>query len=183
MIEQSPEQVSSPTAVTGGLSPVAPLARTQPITPPMTPNGNLVPTTLPTLPPTVIPTQLPPKTINSPNTTGEPLAGFNALRFAPAADAPAQTTFPAGIEEIFAIWDYDGMQAGDRIRRIWFRDGQIWLTREEDWNWGKYGRTGTVLDNSVYDYEGSGLEPATYYLQLYVNDSLQEEATFVVLSP
>jgi len=106
-----------------------------------------------------------------------------ALRFAPAADAPAQESFPSGIEEIFAIWDYDGMQAADRIRRIWFRDDQIWLTREEYWNWGKYGSTGTVLDNSIYDHEGSGLKPAKYHLQLYVNDRLQQEATFVVLSP
>ena len=75
------------------------------------------------------------------------------------------------------------MQNGDRIRRIWFRDEQIWLTREENWNWGKYGSSGSVLDNSVYDHEGNGLKPAKYHLQLYVNDNLQQEATFIVLSP
>lgn len=74
------------------------------------------------------------------------------------------------------------MQAGDRIRRIWFRNEQIWLTREEYWNWDLYQASGSVRDISIFDNEGSGLEPGAYRLQLYVNDNLQQEAGFTVLA-
>lgn len=110
-----------------------------------------------------------------------PSSGFSDLRFALTADGGAQGVFPAGTVEVYAIWDYLGMSPTDHIRRIWFRDDQIWLTREEGWDWGQYGSDGSMRDISVYDNEGSGLPPAVYRLQLYVNDELHEEAIFVVL--
>jgi hypothetical protein len=115
--------------------------------------------------------------------TGFPSLGFKGLRFALTAEGAAQSEFLAGTDEVYAVWEYAGMSATDNIRRIWFRDDQIWLTREEGWNWGEYGSDGTIRDISVYDDEGSGLASATYRLQLYVNDELQGDATFVVLAP
>jgi hypothetical protein len=108
---------------------------------------------------------------------------FCCLHFATAVSGPAQVEFPAGSEEIVALWDYSNMLPGDRIRRIWFRDDLIWLTREEPWAWDKYGSEGTVTDIAVYDNEGDGLLPARYRLQLYVNDELQQEGRFVILAP
>ena len=110
-------------------------------------------------------------------------SGFSNLRFALTADVAPQTEFPVGTDEIFALWEYVGMSPSDTVRRIWFRDDEIWLTREEGWNWGEYDSQGTMRDISVYDNEGSGLPPATYRLQLYINDELQAEASFVVLGP
>ena len=115
--------------------------------------------------------------------TGVPSLGFAGLYFALTADGAAQSEFPVGTEEVYAHWEYSGMLPADSIRRIWFRNDEIWLTRKEGWNWGEYGSDGAMRDMSVYDNEGSGLPPATYRLQLYVNDELQEEATFVVLAP
>ena len=115
--------------------------------------------------------------------TDVPSLGFNDLRFALTADGGEQSVFPAGTVEVYALWDYMGMSPTDNIRRIWFRDDQIWLTREEGWDWGEYGIEGTMRDISVYDNEGSGLASATYRLQLYVNDELQQEAMFVVRVP
>lgn len=115
--------------------------------------------------------------------TDAPILTFSDLRFALTADGAVQSEFAAGTEEIYALWEYRGMSPADSVRRIWFRDDQIWLTREEDWDWGKYGSEGRMQDISVYDNEGSGLVPARYRLQLYVNDVLQQEATFVVLAP
>jgi hypothetical protein len=112
-----------------------------------------------------------------------PSLGFSNLRFALTDDGAAQSVFPGGTDEVYALWDYTGMSPADNIRRIWFRDDEIWLTREEGWEWGEYGGEGTMRDISVYDNEGSGLAAATYRLQLYVNDELQQEATFVVLAP
>lgn len=115
--------------------------------------------------------------------TEVPSLGFSKLRFALTADGVEQSIFPAGTEEIYALWEYTGMTPTDNIRRIWFRGDQIWLTREERWNWGEYGSEGTMGDISVYDDEGGGLASATYRLQLYVNDELQQEAMFVVMEP
>jgi hypothetical protein len=115
--------------------------------------------------------------------TTVPRRGFSDLRFALTPDGAAQREFAPGTEEVYAVWEYTGMSPTDSIRRIWFRDDQIWLTREEGWNWSEYGSEGTMRDISVYDNEGSGLPPATYRLQLYINDDLQQEAMFVVLAP
>jgi hypothetical protein len=112
-----------------------------------------------------------------------PTTGFCCLYFAAGPNAQVADTFPAGTEIIYAIWDYTGLLPDDRIRRIWIRDDLIWLTREEKWDWEKYGASGTVRDLSIFDFEGDGLQPATYRLQLYLNDILQSEGTFVILPP
>jgi hypothetical protein len=169
----------SPTAVTGVLATVGrlELVATRTAEPSIT-HTTLSPTSMPTA--TEMPVLASTKT---PSPDGKDLAGFSGLYFAAAADAPAADTFPSGIEEVYAIWDYTSMSPGDKIRRIWFRDNQIWLTREEGWNWGEYDSDGMLRDISVYDNEGTGLKPATYRVQLYVNDELQQEATFIVLAP
>jgi hypothetical protein len=128
-------------------------------------------------------TETPPAPLPTEALPRERATGFSDLRFSLTADGMAQGEFPAGTEEIYALWEYAGMSPSDTIRRIWFRDEQIWLTREEGWNWGEYGSDGTMRDISVYDNEGSGLPPATYRLQLYVNEQLHAEASFVVLKP
>ena len=69
------------------------------------------------------------------------------------------------------------MAPTDRVRRIWFRDEAIWHVREEAWG-AERGSQGTVRDVSVFDFEGDGLKPASYRLQLYVNDVFQGEAGF-----
>lgn len=170
-----PDVDVSPTAVRGILSTTAPKVSTPlPVMVTVTQNV-VVPTAVLTItepPPTAIPTKAAARV---------PSSGFSRLRFALTADGPTQSDFPAGTEEIYALWDYAGMSPSDTVRRIWFRDDQIWLTREEGWDWGEYGSEGTMRDISVYDNEGSGLPPATYRLQLYVNNELHAEGMFVVL--
>ncbi len=175
----TPRLQVSPTAVTGVLATVDLLEVVTPVAvDPTITHTRPSPTYMPTAAeaPVIVPT-------GTPSLAGKEFAGFSGLYFAAAADAGAEDTFPAGTEEVYAIWDYSSMSPADKIRRIWFRDDQIWLTREEGWNWGEYDSDGTLRDISIYDNEGSGLEPATYRLQLYVNDELQQEATFIVLAP
>ena len=163
------------TAVRGALS-----APVQQVTPPLV-------SAQPSLPPvaTVPPTAVRPTAATMAVSTTAPAAPmkFCCLRFATAVDAPPQDEYPAGTAEIFALWDYTDMLPGDRIRRIWFRDDLIWLTREEPWAWDRYGSAGAVTDIAVYDNEGDGLLPARYRLQLYVNDELQQEGRFVIAAP
>lgn len=167
----------SPTAVRGVLATAAPeISTTVPVTVTVAKNV-MTPTPLPKITETI------PQTSMTAAVTDVPSSGFSSLRFSLTAGGAEQNDFPAGTEEVYALWEYVGMSPSDKIRRIWFRDDQIWLTRDEGWNWGEYGSDGTMRDISVYDNEGSGLPLATYRLQLYVNDELQEEAIFVILSP
>lgn len=77
----------------------------------------------------------------APSATPAPLT-FSNLRFALTPDTPAAATFPAGTEEIYALWEYRNMRDSDRVRRIWFRDEAIWHVREEAWGTER-GREGT----------------------------------------
>ena len=175
----------TPTTVRGVLATVGPESSTaaaplfDTATPsPVLPKAELATAELPTAVPTATQTAAATATVEN-----NSLLGFNGLRFAQTADGAAQEEFPPGTVRVFALWEYAGMEPDDRIRRIWFRDEQIWIIREEDWNWGEYGSEGAVRDISVFDNEGSGLLPAAYRLQLYVNDELQEEGTFTILEP
>lgn len=161
------------TAVRGVLATPAPR-----VTPPLAPP---LPTLAPTRPPQPTTAVLP--TVTAPVSATAVVTQFCCLRFATAVDAAPQAAFAPGIEEVIALWDYAGMAQGDRIRRIWFRDNLIWLTREETWDWEKYGAAGTITDIAIYDNEGDGLLPAQYRLQLYVNDRLVQEGKFVIDAP
>jgi len=83
-----------------------------------------------------------------------------------------QRVFPAGTQEIYAMWDYQNMENGQVIRRVWLRDGSVWIDREESWDIEHYGSNGTVYDVSIYDKE-NGLLPGKYTLQLYINGVAQ----------
>lgn len=106
---------------------------------------------------------------------------FTNLRF--AANNQGEDKFVAGTEEVFAWWDYQSMDATAIVKRVWQRNGQDWLVREEPWDIARYGATGTVTDISVFDFEGSGLAPGMYSLALYVNEVLQVQRSFTVMLP
>ena len=60
------------------------------------------------------------------------------------------------------------MQEGMVIRREWYRKGELWLEREERWDFAKYGSEGTMFDISIFDFV-DGLDPGWYELDLYVD--------------
>lgn len=96
------------------------------------------------------------------------------IHFSANADpANSQLVFPYGTPEIFAIWPYQNMQEGSTIRREWYQDSDIWIVREEPWNYAKYGANGVITDISVYDYD-QGLEPGRYQLRLYIDGQEQQ---------
>ena len=79
--------------------------------------------------------------------------------------------FPCGTREVFARWEYSSMREGLIIRREWFHNGELWLVREEPWDYQKYGESGEVKDISIFDYN-NGLEPGSYSLDLYIDGEL-----------
>jgi hypothetical protein len=80
----------------------------------------------------------------------------------------SQIVFPKGTPYIYAVWDYAGMEAGMVVRREWYRYGELWLEREELWDFAKYGSSGTMFDVSIYDFV-DGLDSGWYGLKLYTD--------------
>jgi hypothetical protein len=70
---------------------------------------------------------------------------------------------------VYAIWDYQNMRDGLTVRREWYWDGQPWITREEPWDFEKYGANGTIRDISIFDNE-TGLNSGVYQLRLYIDN-------------
>ena len=97
---------------------------------------------------------------------------FNARMGASPDDPNHPTYFPAGTKAVYAIWDYQNMREGLMIRREWYWNGQPWITREEAWNFQKYGANGTIRDITIFDNE-TGLNSGVYQLRLYIDRVLQ----------
>ena len=80
--------------------------------------------------------------------------------------------FPGGIKRVFAVWNYLNMRPGMNVKREWYLNGQLWLTREETWDFAKYGENGTIQDVSIYDFD-HGLPAGIYELRLYIDNVIQ----------
>jgi hypothetical protein len=102
---------------------------------------------------------------------------FTNLRFAPEPDdSMARNFYAEGAPRIFALWDYSGMQEGMLVRRVWKRNNEEWIAREEPWAYNRYGGEGTVRDIYVFENE-IGLEAGEYTLTLSINGIVQELST------
>jgi hypothetical protein len=112
----------------------------------------------------------------------DPEPHFHGLHFTGPGEANPQTSFPAGIEEIFAVWFYENMRPEDVMKRTWLKDGQVWLEREEAWDSDTLGTEGMISAVSIYDFE-DGLDPGSYLLQLKINGQIQQEAAFDIPAP
>jgi hypothetical protein len=64
------------------------------------------------------------------------------------------------------------MRQGMAVRREWYLDGQLWLTRREIWDLTKYGESGVVRDVSIHDFD-AGLSSGVYQLRIYLDDAIQ----------
>ena len=97
---------------------------------------------------------------------------YNARTSSSSNDADQKSSFPAGTKAVYALWDYQNMRQGLTVKREWYWNSQLWLTREEAWDFNKYGANGTVRDVSIYDNE-TGLNSGVYQLRLYIDNVLQ----------
>ncbi len=88
-------------------------------------------------------------------------AYFSNLTFSAVATGPETLLFPLGTSEVFARWDYRDVPANATVVRRWYRNGVLWLTREEPW---RYGREGWLTSISIYDFV-NGLLPGGYYVE------------------
>ncbi|HMD82339.1 MAG TPA: hypothetical protein VKE92_13575, partial [Anaerolineales bacterium] len=79
-----------------------------------------------------------------------------------------QNIFPARTRRVYAVWDYQNMSAGLMVRRDWYYNDVLWITREQPWDYSKYGSNGTIKDISVFDLD-VGLVSGDYRLELYID--------------
>jgi hypothetical protein len=101
----------------------------------------------------------------------------HSITFAEKADASVGTrSFHEGVTRIYALWQYSNMTAGLTVRRDWYQDGKSWITKEEPWNFDKYGANGMVTDISIYDTQ-NGLPGGHYELRLYIDNMPQFTAS------
>jgi hypothetical protein len=79
-----------------------------------------------------------------------------------------QTIFPAKTQRVYAVWEYRNMRAGMKVRRDWYYNDTLWISREEPWDFARYGAEGMVRDISVYDLD-AGLPSGRYRFELYID--------------
>ena len=87
---------------------------------------------------------------------------FSNLTFSTTPDGIATGIFPRGTQQIYARWDFNNVSPENRVVRRWFRNGAIWLQREDPWT---YGINGSVRNISIYDFQ-FGLPPGDYYVEV-----------------
>lgn len=86
---------------------------------------------------------------------------FNNLTFSTMPDGLPTFTFPRGTLQVFARWDYTNIGTETTVIRRWYRNGVLWLERQE---WFPSG-TGRINNISIYDYT-YGLPSGVYYVQI-----------------
>jgi hypothetical protein len=74
------------------------------------------------------------------------------------------------------------MQATDVMERLWFHNDAEYVTRREDWDFLKYGFSGTVRDIFLFD-RIDGIDPGQWRVELYLNGEQQAVAEFTVGGP
>jgi hypothetical protein len=97
---------------------------------------------------------------------------FNAKFTLDPGTAIYQNIFPAKTKRIYAVWEYRNMRDGMIVRRDWYYNDGLWITREEPWDFAKYGASGSMRDISVYELE-SGLLSGVYRFELYIDSQPQ----------
>jgi serine protease Do len=90
--------------------------------------------------------------------------------------SPANPTFllPSGITDVYAFFDYAGMENGLDWSRAWYRDGERQLLAEDVWDEGVSGSTSIGITSD------SPLVPGLYRLEISVEGALLAAAGFTI---
>ncbi|MBI3362421.1 MAG: serine/threonine protein kinase [Chloroflexi bacterium] len=125
------------------------------------------PTSVPTLPPI--------------KTTAPGAGQFGPITFAVGVlndETPVDPldTFPDGVTIVYAFFDYSQMGSGQAWRTEWLRDGQVQsdIGKQSDWTGGANGAWWVSLFNK------DGIPTGQWQLKLYLDNQLQQSATFAV---
>jgi hypothetical protein len=88
----------------------------------------------------------------------------------------ASESFPEGVTQIYALFDYRGLRDGQIWRAEWIKDGAVLdiFTTEKPWSGGG---TGTFW---VKAFSDKGLNPGDWEFRLYLDGKLQQTAQFTI---
>jgi hypothetical protein len=92
---------------------------------------------------------------------------FSNLRFSDSPTGVAQAFFPSGTKRVYALWDYANVPVGAQMRRVWWRDGVVFVDRTVPWDFNTYGTAGTVRDVFIFD-DISGLSDGSYIVEVSI---------------
>lgn len=85
---------------------------------------------------------------------------FSDLSFSTTAAGNNLAVFSAGTQEIYARWNYSNVPVGTTMRREWYRNGQLFTTRDETWS-NNWGTTGRLTHIKLFDYD-EGISSGNY---------------------
>ena len=90
------------------------------------------------------------------------------------------STFPFGVEEIYATFGYKNMTPTTRFRRRWYGpSGAVIADYTEDWDFITWGASGSRTLPTFFDRKG--WEPGTYRLQLQIDGQIAQTETFTII--
>ncbi len=87
----------------------------------------------------------------------------------------AGTSFPSDIEEIHALFSYEGLLASDTWERLWYQDDEEVGSGSGTWDAGESGTFDLSLTGG-----GEPLGSGTWKLEIYVNGELAQTGSFVI---
>lgn len=110
--------------------------------------------------------------------TGTLEPGVANLRFCnrdcQEAGSAFQDTFPEGAQEIWAAWDYQGMERGAAYTREWLNRGEVWVRYECVWQGSESGTWSLRL------HDAGGLRSGEWELIITVEDQIVARASVQV---
>jgi S1-C subfamily serine protease len=89
----------------------------------------------------------------------------------------AADTFASGVSEVYAIYQYEGMEDAQAWSRTWYLDGEAVLSQDDTWDGGESGNGWLNI------YNNGGLPDGAYGLVAWVGGEKVQEGSFTIGQP
>jgi S1-C subfamily serine protease len=89
----------------------------------------------------------------------------------------ATDAFDSGVSEVYAVYQYEGMEDGQAWSRTWYLDGEAVLSQDDTWDGGESG------NGWLNVYNNGGLPDGAYDLAVWVGGEKVQEGSFTIGQP
>jgi S1-C subfamily serine protease len=89
----------------------------------------------------------------------------------------ATDAFDSGVSEVYAVYQYEGMEDGLAWSRTWYLDGEAVLSQDDTWDGGEHG------DGWLNIYNNGGLPDGAYDLAVWVGGEKVQTGSFTIGQP
>jgi S1-C subfamily serine protease len=122
------------------------------------------------------------RTTTTTTTGGAGDAVWSEFTFATDVDSDynpigATDTFDSGVSEVYAIYQYEGMEDSQSWSRTWYLDGEAVLSQDDTWDGGESGSGWLNI------YNDGGLPDGAYGLVVWVGGEKVREGSFTIGQP